>query len=465
MKFDILKPETVAGVGSSGKDGVCVFPTDETATIHDKLFILAEGNDASGTKAAEVFTQTFADQMFQNTCADEPLEENVFNEALFAAMDKMDEDSPDSKGIQYAMLYLHRHGVLAAHSGQVRIYHLRPKERRLLYKSKDNECALVPGKLPVGEPVKAYITNVKYGDYFVILSKSLCQVVSDRELMDVLCEPVNDRTKSVRLQKKASASDAGFAASVIHISGVMSEAMDESLFENEGKLMAAMLADIEKNRKLAADAKMDEKDKQDKLRPDTDKNPRKVEPETEEEYYPESTEEEPRKREFPIVTATALALVLLAIGIWFWAQQQKHDDSIVQEEVENKGKAKEKDTINILKNTQPKAVSVDDTKIKEEEEKKKEEKKEEKKENITINQEKMDEGTTVVSGESSTVTNTPATPAQDKTATSPQPATPSTATPPTTPATTQPSTNTPPPTNSPQSDGTVKPRPVIPEGE
>ena len=249
MKFDILKPETIAGIESNGADGVCVFPDVDAATIHDKLFVVAEENDGTGAKAAKVFAQTFSDQMFQNTCAEEPLAEDVFNEALFAAKDKMDEECPDHDGTQYAIVYLHRHGVLAAHAGAVRIYHIRPKGRRLLYKSKDNERVLVPKALQMSEPVKAFITNVKYGDYFVVMSKKASQAISDRKLMDVMCEPVNDKTKSVRLKKLADAEDAAFALSIIHISGVMNEAMDERLFENESKLMAAMLADIEAEKK------------------------------------------------------------------------------------------------------------------------------------------------------------------------------------------------------------------------
>ena len=259
MKFDILKPETVAGVGSNGSDAICVFPSVGDATIHDKLFVVAEG-DGSGSEAAKVFAQTFSDQMFQNTCADEPLAEDVFKEALFSAKDKLDEECRNSNGTQYAMVYLHRHGVLAAHVGAVRIYHVRPKGRRLLYKSKDNESVLVPGTQPMSEPSKAYITNVKYGDYFVIMSKAACQAISDRVLMDVMCEPVNDKTKSVRLKKLAEAEESDFAVSVIHISGVMNEAMDESLFENESKLMAAMLADIEKEKRTAVAANTNEKD-------------------------------------------------------------------------------------------------------------------------------------------------------------------------------------------------------------
>lgn len=457
MKFDILKPEAVSGVGSAGVDTCFVFPTVDKATIHDKLFVVAEdvGDGGLDTKAAEYHARSFADHMFQNTCSDEPLEESVLEEALLVAKKKIDEECPDSLGVQYAVLYLHRHGVLAAHLGSTRIYHIRPKGRRLMYKSRDNDSKVVPGVHSLDEPVKACITNVQYGDYFVIMTKGACQAISDRELIQVMCEPVNDKTKSVRLMKLAEAGDAGFAFSIIHISGVMNEAMDEGLFENESKLMAAMTADdspvgrntIAMGKNVVDDVphNIDRSKKKESLR----------RPELErEEELPVTSRDEGGKHEFPIVTVTALALVLLAVGIWFWAQRPKEEK--VPEETVKVDKPKEKDTINILKNTRPKSVSIDDPKA---QEKKEEEKKKEEAAKPQV--EKPAEQIEVEPVEPVNTTNTQA---SGTTVTSaPESANPVPATPATSPSTTTPSTTT--PVNTPASDGTVTPKPVIPEGE
>lgn len=458
MKFDILKPEAVSGVGSNGIDGGCIFPAIGEATIHDKLFVVADESqyDGSGKKAAEYFARTFSDHMFQNTCSDEPLAEDVFKEALFAAKDRMDEECPDSMGTQYGMVYFHRHGVLAAHVGAVRIYHVRPKERRLLYKSRDDGRMLVPGTKPLNEPVKAYITNVKYGDYFVIMSKGACQAISDREVMDVMCEPVNDKTKSVRLMKLADAGDSSFAVCIIHISGVMNEAMDEGLFQNEGKLMAAMLANSDKGKDNAVAEDKSGRVGQSLSSVRAKKKEHVKTPELEMEMSPQSENDEGGRREFPIVTVTALALVLLAVGIWFWAQ--KPDDKEGQEEkaMVKAKQPQEKDTINILKNSRPKPVDIDDPNAKDKKE-------EEKKEAVKPQVEKPAVVNSVEAGDPDNVADpqavgTSVSPAQEPAVNQSSATTP--------PATTAPSpATTPPATTSPPSDGTVTPRPVIPEGE
>ena len=464
MKFDILKPEAISGSGKKAIQEDYIFPAVGEATIHDKLFVVADGigDDGSGYKPAEYFARAFSDHMFQNTCSDEGLEEEVLRDALLAAKEKMLSRCADAAGIQFAILYLHRHGCLAAHLGSVRIYHIRPKDRLMLYKSKDDNRVFAPNQESLEEPTKACITNVQYGDYFILMTKGGHQAISDRELMDIICEPVNDKTKAARMMRLAASSDENFTVNIVHVSGVMNEALDERLFDNESQLMAAagvvtagnVAEATTSTENKPSDEQKVEKRKTEERQPVRENPPTKKEkvrkpvPVVDEE--PEEEEEKEHKREFPIVTVTALALVLLAVGIWYWAQKP-NEEPVIQETTTVKP-VKEKDTINILKNTRPKLVTIDDPKAQEnkEEEKKKEEK--------PVQVQNTTENSTVEpvnSGVDNDVTSPATQPAA--------PSNPTQVTPPAEPAAppaTQPTT----PTNT-GDPNTVAPKPVIPDGE
>ena len=435
MKFDILKPEAFAGPGGNDIQEVFLFPKEGEATIHDKLFIVARnvGNGQEQSGAGEFFARTFADAMFQNTCADEPLTDEILREALLEARDMMEEKCPGTKGVQFAVLYMHRHGCLAAHLGDTHIFHVRPKGREMHYKSKSDDRRFSTDK-HMEQPVKASITNVQYGDYFVLMAGEGSNAVTDSELMDVICEPVNDKTKAVRLKKMTAGNASQTAAIIVHVSGVMREAMDELLTDNEASLTAPITIPTQ----------------QPTPRPQP-KEERKITPPKVEKAYEEAPEEMETKKsghEFPIVTVTALALVLMAVGIWFWAQKPV-EEKVPEAPVEVK-KSKEKDTINILKNTRPKPVNIDDPKA---EEKKAEEKKAEEKPKPPV--EKAPEAD--AKPDTTARPSIPATPAPVESSV-PQNATPAPATPPAN----QPAT-TPPPAGNDQ--GTVTPRPVIPDDE
>ena len=173
MKFDILKPQVTCGKGKKAVQEDCIFPAVGEATIHDKLFIACDGvgGDGQGYKASECLCQTMSDVFFQETCPDEPLTDEFLDNALVKAQSAMRERCPESLGTSFVMLYLHRHGCLAAHVGSARVYHFRPKERLMLYRSADDNRVFGPAGDSPMEPVKAHITKVQYGDYLVLATK------------------------------------------------------------------------------------------------------------------------------------------------------------------------------------------------------------------------------------------------------------------------------------------------------
>ena len=389
MKFDILKPQVTCGKGKKAVQEDCIFPAVGEATIHDKLFIACDGvgGDGQGYKASECFCQTMSDVFFQETCPDEPLTDEFLDNALVKAHSAMRERCPESLGTSFAMLYLHRHGCLAAHVGSARVYHFRPKERLMLYRSADDNRVFGPAGDSPMEPVKAHITKVQYGDYFVLATKGAYDALSERRLMDILCEPVNDNGKMVRIVKELSGCEDNHSVILVHVSGVMNEAMDEHLPDNEDKLMAAVtVAAGAVAAEAAAKATAEVADKTTTAapqRPVSEKPQPAVaeEPQKRHAPKPRPVEEEPprhrhheeeEKSGFPVVLVTALAIVVLALLAWFWmSKQTRHKDEEVPA-VEVKKDTVKKDTMNIMKSQKPKALDIiDENKPKEETKKEK----------------------------------------------------------------------------------------------
>ena len=480
MKFDILKPQSITSTGKKAIQEDCMYPAAGEGTIHDKLFVMCDGagEDGKGYTAAEYFSRTVADYFFQNTCPDEPFADEVLREALFAAKEKMEARCPDSLGTAFAIFYMHRHGCLAAHVGDCRIYHIRPQEKKLLYRSVDDNKLFSPSDNRLQEPVKAIITDVKYGDYFVMMTKGAHQVFTDNEIADIISEPVNDKTKLLRIVKMLGDATDNYSVNIIHVSGVMNEAIDESLPQNETVLMenykekaankvvkpVAESNAVQNVAKTVAPAAAKAATPKNKVAEPAKPEVRAQQPERPrrspvgsvvEEPIEQVPEEKPRKkREFPIVTVTALVIVALAVWAWFWGQGQK--EQVEKEAPVEVKKKQEKDTFNIIKNEKLRPVEGEE-KMKPEEKTEEQKKKEEE---AKKQAEKAAEAAKAAENAEAAATPNEETPAAG-TATpeqKPAPATP--AEPAAQPVQTTPPPTTPAPAKDPNS---VTPRPVIPE--
>ena len=475
MKFEILKPEAIYGSGKKDIQEDCMFPALGEGTIHDRLFIVADGKggDGKGFRASEYLCKTVGDFFYQNTCSDEPLEDDVLDNALQFAREKLNDNYGDSLGASFALLYFHRHGCLAAHVGNSKVYHIRPKERLMLYKSIDNNGVLRPGDGSNMTMVKANITQVKYGDYFLLMTQGAKQMVNDDELMDIVCEPVNDKTKMLRLGKYIKDSDDNYSVYLVHVSGVMNEALDENLPDNERQLME-QAAKMEVVKEVKATNTQTTQPHQDTVREigkqqskvsqqHVARNTQHLEGKQQEYDHSENHLEERQheERSFPVVTATACLIVLMALGFWFWSQRKT--EKVEEAPVVEVKKPQGKDTINIMKNAKPKPLNeLDDAKAKEEEKKKEEERKK-RQEQLAAESQKEALADTNANNVGKPVLPEQVS-VQEKT-NEPAPAATSNPAPP---AKTTPVDNTPPANQGQQSNGdpsVVMPRPVIPEGE
>lgn len=454
MKFDILKPLSTSGTGKKAIQEDSVFPALGEGTIHDKLFVVADGHggDGKGFEASECFCQTVSDFFFQNTCPDEPFTDEMLDEVLLNAAGAMERRCPESEGTSFALLYLHRHGVLAAHVGSSCIYHVRPKERAILYRSAEDSRAFVPGQGQRVEPTRAHIVNVQYGDYFVLFTKGTKACISDTRLLEIICEPVNDNTKLMRMLKLLSDCPDNYSITIVHVSGVMNEAMDEHLegsVVNASQLASAALGEVMEGEgtpvKPVTESPIERKEDAGVSRTTSQKPKpqRKEQPkQSSRRYESDRQEEDSDKGGFPVVLVTALIIVALGIFAWWWMRRSTQRTDVETPAIEVKKDSAKKDTVNIMKGERPKPIDLM-------EEKKKEETKKEQP------QQKQEEtATETTPSESDNIDNSVAQPEAESTTPPQQPQQ--------QPADEFKSEVTPVVTPEP---GTVTPRPVIPEDE
>ena len=463
MKFDILKPQSTSGAGRKAIQEDSVFPAVGEGTIHDKLFIVADGcgGDGKGFEASECFCKVMPDFFFQNTCPDEPFTDDMLDEALLNAANAMERKCPDSQGIHFALLYLHRHGVMAAHVGSAGIYHIRPRERSILYHSAEDIRTFMPKAEQMVEPTRAHIVNVQYGDYFVLLTKGADACISESKMLEIICEPVNDNTKLIRMIKQLSDCPDNYSITIVHVSGVMNEAMDEHL--EGGVLSAAVASQVTAAKNTGAEeepttpsqpseAQHEEVPQKpakprNTVKPERPSQPQKpVKPARQ--RVRDEEEEDSEKSGFPVVLVTALVIVALGVFAWWWMTRSSKHNETETPAIEVKTDSAKKDTINIMKGEKPKALDLPEDKKTETKTEQPQKKTEEKPDEPVVSETDNTEGN-------------PA-PSAGEEVTQPQPQQPEQPQQPQQPAEEFKSEVTPVTTPTP---GTVTPRPVIPEGE
>lgn len=375
MKFDILKPQSTSGAGRKAIQEDSVFPAVGEGTIHDKLFIVADGcgGDGKGFEASECFCKVIPDFFFQNTCPDEPFTDEMLDEALLNAASTMERKCPESQGIHFALLYLHRHGVMAAHVGSAGIYHIRPRERNILYHSAEDVRTFVPSAEHLVQPTRAHIVNVQYGDYFVLLTKGADVCISESKMLEIICEPVNDNTKLIRMIKQLSDCPDNYSITIVHVSGVMNEAMDEHL--EGGVLSAAVASQVTPKHTGAEEPSTPSQQTQTQheevpqrpekprtpAKPDRPSKPEKPVKPTRQRVSDEE-EDDSGKSGFPVVLVTALLIVALGIFAWWWMTRSSKHNETETPAIEVKTDSAKKDTVNIMKGEKPKAIDLPEDK-------------------------------------------------------------------------------------------------------
>lgn len=262
MKISILQPQVIQELGCRNNQEDSIFPKLNKATSEDRLFVLCDGmgGHENGEVASQLVCQVLPEYIKKNW------DGGIFTDELFySALDEVfqkineyDSDSFRKMGTTLTFLCLHKGGVMMAHIGDSRIYHIRPAEHLIIYKSRDHSLAydlfmageISYDELPtykknvitraimpnMGESFKADIahaTDIKPGDYFLLCSDGMLEEMNDKELVDLLSEDTTDEIKRETLIEKTKDNKDNHSAILVHISDVEVEENDDYCLSDE----------------------------------------------------------------------------------------------------------------------------------------------------------------------------------------------------------------------------------------
>ena len=262
MKIEIYQPQAIWELGQRDNQEDSIFPMFGKATDDDRLFILCDG--MGGHEHGEVASQTVCKAMSnailsldKQSFTDDDLLDAL--QVVYRQLDSLDNSHLKKMGTTLCLLYFHSGGVTAAHIGDSRIYHVRPKENRILYQSRDHSLvydlyqageisydemrtstqkniitrAIQPGEENRVRPAIVHITDIQPGDYFYICSDGMLEQMSNEELCHLLTSDGSDEKKRMQLVAATSDNKDNHSAYLIHIKKVEHESGDSLLLEDE----------------------------------------------------------------------------------------------------------------------------------------------------------------------------------------------------------------------------------------
>ena len=262
MKIEIYQPQAIWELGQRDNQEDSIFPAFGKATDDDRLFILCDG--MGGHEHGEVASRTVCKAMSnailsldKQSFTDDDLLDAL--QVVYRQLDSLDNSHLKKMGTTLCLLYFHKGGLTAAHIGDSRIYHIRPKENRIIYQSRDHSLvydlyqageisydemrtstqkniitrAIQPGEENRVRPAIVHITDIQPGDYFYICSDGMLEQMSNEELCHLLTSDGSDEKKRMQLVAATSDNKDNHSAYLIHIKKVEHESVDSLLLEDE----------------------------------------------------------------------------------------------------------------------------------------------------------------------------------------------------------------------------------------
>lgn len=268
MKIKLKAPLGISEKGQYSVQCNSFFPHLANVRASDQVFVLCDGisGHAHSEVASYVVAQALGEWMNANVDFTQQLTGVTVRRAVVNAQEKLDatysryEQSRYPMGTTMAMLAVGDFGVAAAHIGNTRVYHLRPSNREILYRSRDHSLvndlfvagrlsraeaeaskkknvltrAMLPTPCDVAVPDVAFITDIKAGDYFVLCCDGITGAISDKKLKDVLCNNrLNNAQKLASLKMLTDVVPTNHSILLIEVERVDKEEGDHLLVNTE----------------------------------------------------------------------------------------------------------------------------------------------------------------------------------------------------------------------------------------
>ena len=238
MKFEI-KAYNLQELGQRQNQEDSLYPALGQSTNDDRLFILCDGmgGHEKGEVASATVCETMSEFLLSHWNPDEPLTDEIFQQALDAAFDALDaKDNGEERKMGTTMTFvcLHADGVTVAHIGDSRVYQLRPAKdgtpARIVFRTEDH--SLVNDLVKVGEitaeeakhhPQKnvitramqpcqeyrvkadiAHLTDIQPGDYFYMCSDGMLEEATDENVLNIITKPDATNEQKIEILRGAT---------------------------------------------------------------------------------------------------------------------------------------------------------------------------------------------------------------------------------------------------------------------
>lgn len=256
MKISLYPARSINELGNRNNQ------EDSIIQWNNRLFVLCDG--MGGHEKGEVASQTVCQSLVtwfeQNVNPDEPFTDDQLREAIEYAYQQLDQyadGNPRQMGTTLTLLYIGSNGIVAAHMGDSRIYHIRPNVG-VLYQSRDHSLvfdlyqsgeityeematypqknivtrAMTPGEDNRMRPDIIHITDIQPDDYFYMCSDGMMEKMTNSELLALFSADMDDKMKVGQLKMATNQNFDNHTAWIIHIKDVTKEEIDDQ-YENE----------------------------------------------------------------------------------------------------------------------------------------------------------------------------------------------------------------------------------------
>lgn len=258
MEITINKPLGYSQIGRKDQQEDAVWPLFSDVTESNRCIVLCDG--VGGSEHGEIASQTSSKVIGEylseviaksNYVCDEDVQDAV--NMAYDKLEELDIDTSDGGTVSMATtltcVCFHTDGILAAHMGDSRIYHVRPGHG-LLYQSADHslvnallqageltieEAKVFPRKNVITKAIQPHgskrfkaevhqLTDVKSGDYMFLCCDGVLEQLTNERLVEILSMSCTDDEKIQLLEAESTdKTKDNFTAYLIPIDNVQGE--------------------------------------------------------------------------------------------------------------------------------------------------------------------------------------------------------------------------------------------------
>ena len=238
MKISIRKPIGYSQIGRKDQQEDAVWPLFTEVSSNNPCIVLCDGVGGSehGEIASQISSKVIGEYLTKILKDNHAVSDADLHEAVNLAYDeleKIDTEASDEGAVSMATtltcVCIHNDGILAAHMGDSRIYHVRPGQG-LLYQSADHslvntllqageitleEAKNFPRKNVITKAIQPHgkkrfkaevqhLTDIQTGDYIFLCCDGVLEQLTNERLVEILSMKCSDKEKLVLLEAEST---------------------------------------------------------------------------------------------------------------------------------------------------------------------------------------------------------------------------------------------------------------------